>query len=240
MAERGPVQPLTVFATSAGDDPDNLTAVLMYPDGSRVTISYLTEGNSRFPKERIVAFGGGRVARLDNFKRVELWEGRKTKVKRSRGGVDKGQSDEMRAFVAGAKSGVMPIDIETIIATTRTTHHLHFRAERLASPQALENQHVPRVHVDGPIQTDGSTGPVRLEQLGLEALDLVERLERALFPGNALGRCPAREGLQRDDAVGHAARREHAGRVPREESLAGQRRSGHPQHGRRLPAKGGA
>ena len=45
------------------------------PDGSTGTISYVTGGNARFPKETLDAAGGGRSARLDNFQRATVWAG---------------------------------------------------------------------------------------------------------------------------------------------------------------------
>ena len=39
-------------------------------------ISYVTGGNTRFPKETFDAAGGGRSARLDNFRKATVWAGR--------------------------------------------------------------------------------------------------------------------------------------------------------------------
>jgi len=39
-----------------------------FDDDSIATISYVTDGNRRFPKETFRRDGGGRSARLDNFK----------------------------------------------------------------------------------------------------------------------------------------------------------------------------
>ena len=46
-------------------------------NGSIGTISYVTGGNSRYPKETLDAAAGGRSARLDNFQPAAVWTGRR-------------------------------------------------------------------------------------------------------------------------------------------------------------------
>jgi hypothetical protein len=62
------------------------------------------------------------VARLLNFQRAELWRGGRRRPSRSRLGVDKGQKQEVEAFVrAVAEAGPMPIPLASLLATTRAT-----------------------------------------------------------------------------------------------------------------------
>jgi len=119
--------PVEVFATAAGGDPDTLECTLFYPDGSTATISYLTAGAvRRYPKETLTVFGDGVVARLDNFSRFELWEGRRHRVRRSLRGVDKGQKGELEAFVAAVRDGTpMPIPPTSLVKTTEATFAAH-------------------------------------------------------------------------------------------------------------------
>jgi predicted dehydrogenase/threonine dehydrogenase-like Zn-dependent dehydrogenase len=113
--------PLAAQAVATADDPDNLVALLTYPDGSVAKIAYLTAGDARYPKEVLEVFGGGRVARLDNFKRSELWHRGKCRSARSLV-VDKGQKQEIDAFVRAVRSGgEMPIAFASLLATTACT-----------------------------------------------------------------------------------------------------------------------
>jgi hypothetical protein len=62
------------------------------------------------------------VARLLNFQQTELWRGGKRQSQRTRTGIDKGQAQELDAFVrAVAEAGPMPIPLASLLATTRAT-----------------------------------------------------------------------------------------------------------------------
>lgn len=113
--------PIDVTARRVGSDVDNLIVTLTYPNGA-ATISYLTEGDPRFPKERLEVFGGGRVATLDNFRRGEIWGSARKVFRAGLRGTDKGQAGEMSALIDAVKSGgPMPIPVASLIATTRAT-----------------------------------------------------------------------------------------------------------------------
>ena len=126
--------PQAVFAAAAGD-PDDTASTLLYPDGSVATIAYQTAGDSRAPKELLQVTGEGQVARLLNFQRTELWRGGRRRVHRSRSGIDKGQRQELDAFVrAVAEARAMPIPLASLLATTRAT----FAARRSLASRRLE------------------------------------------------------------------------------------------------------
>ena len=55
--------PFRVSAMSARD-PNNVHAVLAYDDGSIASIDYITNGDSRFPKETIEVSAQGQTAAL--------------------------------------------------------------------------------------------------------------------------------------------------------------------------------
>jgi predicted dehydrogenase/threonine dehydrogenase-like Zn-dependent dehydrogenase len=113
--------PLRVVAAAAGDGPDDLVMILYYPDGSHATISYLTNGDPRVPKERIEIFGDGMTACFENFSRFELWRGGRS-LKRKGRGIDKGQRGELREFIAAVRAGTaMPVDFASLVATTAAT-----------------------------------------------------------------------------------------------------------------------
>lgn len=113
--------PVSVYATG-GPAPGDVQAVLTFANGTTGTISYLTGGSTRFPKETMDATGGGRSARLDNFRIAAVWAGGRKTTARARGGQDKGQRLEMEAFVEAIRTGgPMPVSVGSLLATTRAT-----------------------------------------------------------------------------------------------------------------------
>jgi predicted dehydrogenase len=113
--------PVAVTATASQAGIDDLTATYLYPDGSTATIFYWTGGNPALPKERIEIFGQQRAAVFENFERYDLWPG-SSKIARRTRGIDKGQKDQLAAFVAAVKSAApMPIGLTSLLATTKAT-----------------------------------------------------------------------------------------------------------------------
>ncbi|MFQ5942227.1 MAG: bi-domain-containing oxidoreductase [Anaerolineales bacterium] len=99
---------------------DNVHMVARFPDGSIGTVDYLTGGDRAFPKERVEAFGGGRVAVLDDFRSLELVSG--GKVNRSSARQDKGHRAIWRAFTSAIRQGDSPpIPYPELIGVTQTT-----------------------------------------------------------------------------------------------------------------------
>ena len=114
--------PEEVYAVGGGPDPDDVQVTVRFDNGASGVISYLTGGNARFPKETLDATGGGRSARLDNFRKATVWAGRGHETIRARGGQDKGQRAELARFVEACLAGAaMPISLESLVATTRAT-----------------------------------------------------------------------------------------------------------------------
>ena len=103
---------------------DTVSIQLSFKDGSIGTIHYFSNGNKRFPKERLEVFAGGKILQLDNFKtltgygwknfnRMKLWR------------QDKGHGAEVKAFLEAVKnSSPTPIPFNEIIEVTRTTIEL--------------------------------------------------------------------------------------------------------------------
>jgi predicted dehydrogenase len=105
-----------------GPEGSDVQAMVRFATGVGGTISYLTGGNVRYPKEAMEAKGGGRSARLDNFRSATVWAGSRKITKRARGGQDKGQRAEMDRFVEAVRTGMpMPIAVDSLLATTRAT-----------------------------------------------------------------------------------------------------------------------
>ena len=104
---------------NAGSADPSVCITLSFADGSLGTIHYLTGGHASFPKERVEAFGGGRVLQLDNFRRLlgygwpdfnsqRLWR------------QDKGQYACAAATVMAIRTGgVSPIPLEEILEVSR-------------------------------------------------------------------------------------------------------------------------
>jgi predicted dehydrogenase/threonine dehydrogenase-like Zn-dependent dehydrogenase len=105
-----------------GPEQGDLQATVRFRNGSVGTVSYVTGGNARYPKETLDSAGGGRNARLDNFQRAMVWSGRRRATMRSRGGQDKGQRPELEQFIEASRTGApMPISFESLVATTGAT-----------------------------------------------------------------------------------------------------------------------
>jgi predicted dehydrogenase/threonine dehydrogenase-like Zn-dependent dehydrogenase len=111
--------PVEAYAVDAGA---SVHTTLRFAAGSVATISYVTDGSSRFPKETLDVVGDGRNGRLDNFQRVTVWSGKGKNGHRVLTGQDKGQRAELKHFVNAVRTGsAMPIPLESLVATTRAT-----------------------------------------------------------------------------------------------------------------------
>jgi predicted dehydrogenase len=111
--------PVEVHAMGAAA---NVQANMRFADGSVATISYVTDGSSRFPKETLDVVGDGRNGRLDNFQRVTVWSAKGKSGHRVLTGQDKGQRAQLDGFVQAVRTrSSMPIALESLVATTRAT-----------------------------------------------------------------------------------------------------------------------
>lgn len=112
--------PVRVVGLSTRTDSDNLAATIAFTDGSVATLSYITGGDPRVPKETLEVSASSGFASFENFSRFELWRGAKSKSRR--GSLDKGQRAMLDAFVAAvANATAMPIKFDSLIATTTAT-----------------------------------------------------------------------------------------------------------------------
>ncbi|RPJ47877.1 MAG: alcohol dehydrogenase, partial [Chloroflexi bacterium] len=118
--------PVSVSARALPDNgryrQDNVLLTLTFPDGSLGHIAYLANGDKSFPKERVEVFRAGRVAVLDDFRRLELVQDGRRQVLQSRLGQDKGHRGAWTAFLdAIRKNGPPPIAYNEITGVTRAT-----------------------------------------------------------------------------------------------------------------------
>jgi len=101
---------------------DNVAVMLRFANGSLGTIHYAANGDKSFSKERIEVFGGGAVAVLEDFRRLELVRFGKKRVIENRLTQDKGHRGEWAAFaeaIVGKRPE--PIPFEEIVGSTLAT-----------------------------------------------------------------------------------------------------------------------
>jgi polar amino acid transport system substrate-binding protein len=106
---------VSVFAQGFG--AENVQVALRFADGSVGSIDYFDVAGTALAKEYFEAFGGGRHVVVDDFR-------------------DKGQAEEVRAFVQAVKSGgPMPMALDEIVESTRATLAV---AESMRTGRAVE------------------------------------------------------------------------------------------------------
>ena len=136
-------QPARVFAACTPNSgrtlADNASLQVTFHNGSIGVISYISNGDKVFSKERLEIFAGGKVAVLDDFWSLELSsEGRRRKV-RSLFRADKGHRAEWRAMCDAILSGrESPIPFSEIVATTRATFRM-MDSLRSGEPETVES-----------------------------------------------------------------------------------------------------
>ena len=115
---------------------ENVIISLRFANGSQGTISYLSNGDRAYSKERVEVFGGGAVAVLEDFRRLELVRHGKKQTFRSPFRQDKGHRAELKAFAEAIRGGGRtPIPFEEIVSSTLATLRI---AESRSSGQRLE------------------------------------------------------------------------------------------------------
>ena len=94
-------------------------------DPQKLKMKYLANGDKSYSKERVEVFGGGAVAALEDFRRLETVRGGKKKVSRSILRQDKGHRGEWEAFVTSLRfGGESPIPLAQIVNTMMATFAL--------------------------------------------------------------------------------------------------------------------
>lgn len=108
-------------AQPTGDDLNNLMVTVRYENGGVASLSYLTQGGGKVPKEYLEVFGGGMTLQLQNFESLLFFDHHKRRRTRALR-IDKGQQSQLSAFVNAARTGQpMPISLSSLIDTTMTT-----------------------------------------------------------------------------------------------------------------------
>jgi predicted dehydrogenase/threonine dehydrogenase-like Zn-dependent dehydrogenase len=123
LMESPPIEVETRSLANPGQySNDNLVCSLRFANGSQGIVTYVANGDKSFSKERVEVFGGGTVAVLEDFRRLELVRGGRKRVLRSFLRQDKGHRGEWEAFVAAIKNGTdSPIPFREIVSTMLAT-----------------------------------------------------------------------------------------------------------------------
>lgn len=99
---------------------DNVVITLTYPDGSIGTIEYLANGDKSVPKETLEVFCGGKIAFLNDFRRLELTSGGNRRILTSVLRQDKGHKTSWQTFLSAITTdGKPPIPYNEIIGIHR-------------------------------------------------------------------------------------------------------------------------
>ena len=100
-----PIKSIMAKGTPSDDRyrEDNVILMLKYQNGSVGTITYVANGDRSLPKERLEVFGGGSVAILDDFRRLELISDGRKNVRKNRWRQDKGHRPEWEAFMRAVR-----------------------------------------------------------------------------------------------------------------------------------------
>jgi predicted dehydrogenase/threonine dehydrogenase-like Zn-dependent dehydrogenase len=127
------------------DDLENVVVTVQYDDGSIGTLSYLTQGATKVPKEFLEVSGGLKTVQVHNFKYLKIFEGTGSRKHASRT-IDKGQKEEMTRFAEAAKGVTpMPISLTSLFDTTAVTLAA---IESLRMGQTVELSHYCRTLTD--------------------------------------------------------------------------------------------
>lgn len=113
--------PIRVTAAGFGEETVGSRSVLLEMSGGSVgVLVYQANASPLLPKERVEAFAGGRGGVLDDWRSLELLEGRRSRTVRGRGQA-KGFAEEVAAFMSALRSGIPAIPLESLAYTTAAT-----------------------------------------------------------------------------------------------------------------------
>ncbi len=118
-----PIEVEAKSVSSFDQNPEeNVIISLRFANGSQGMIGYLSNGDRSYSKERVEVFGGGAVAVLEDFRRLELVRHGKKQTFRSRFRQDKGHRAELNAFAdAICSGGQIPIPFEEMVSSSLAT-----------------------------------------------------------------------------------------------------------------------
>ena len=117
-----PIQSVTASGLPNGTKfaPDNIAVTLKFADGSVANLLYLANGDRSIPKEFFEVFCQGAIARLHDFRTLEL--ARDGKVQKFKSSQDKGHRRELQLTIEAVRDGKpSPISFEELVEVTEAT-----------------------------------------------------------------------------------------------------------------------
>ena len=117
-----PIQSVTASGLPNGTKfaPDNVAVMVKFADGSVANLLYLANGDRSIRKEFFEVFCQGAIARLDDFRTLEL--ARDGKVQTFKSSQDKGHRRELQLTIEAVRDGKpSPISFEELVEVTRAT-----------------------------------------------------------------------------------------------------------------------
>jgi predicted dehydrogenase len=103
-----------------GDIEDMATITLRFADGSTGVLNYLSNGAKRFPKEEFTLFWDGKVARLDNFNKLQYW-GCATPTLRHMASQQKGHLQTLDRWMKSLQDPSLRDDVSTLFEVSEWT-----------------------------------------------------------------------------------------------------------------------
>ena len=111
-------QNLRLQSNTLADD-DNLVITVTFEGGSVGVLCYNTVGSKAYSKEHLQVFGGGKTAVLDDFRRLYVASGGRTRRTKSFN-QDKGQKNQINQVVDDFRSGRSPIEFQQLVDNMKT------------------------------------------------------------------------------------------------------------------------
>jgi predicted dehydrogenase len=116
--------PVSVFThcteTEDMPDQDNCFINLKFNNGSTAVISYQSDGDKRYPKEKIFITGFRTNIEFNNFKEIKYFNNGHLKIKKFIN-FDKGQKNEMKAFINAIADHNFKVPFESYLLNSLTT-----------------------------------------------------------------------------------------------------------------------
>lgn len=112
--------PIEVHAIAVRNRSDTASILLRFADGSAGTIVYSSLGDPSMPKEYIEVFAEGCAVQIEDFVRLRISRGGKTR--QSKAAQDKGQRALVRAFMQAVRGNAgAPIPLAELAAASEAT-----------------------------------------------------------------------------------------------------------------------
>ncbi len=100
---------------------DNVIVSLKFANGSIACVTYVADGSKALAKEFVEVFAGGRSARLNDFKSLELYSGETNKKVEKLTAQNKGQVEMLDSWISSIQKGQEVIPHKELFASSLAT-----------------------------------------------------------------------------------------------------------------------